>query len=251
MCPAVAIGNVHISCFNICIAIGIITGLLYFEHNSKQAMVSAVLHNDIIACFGADIPFIILGALIHNKLFLSDSISEFISIIPKNTGIAFLGGLLGGIIGFLFLHRLLIGKRASIIYIANIVAPSIPLGHAIGRIGCFFGGCCYGKPCKIGVIFCENTPAFNSYGGIKLFPIQLLEAFLLILIFLIIKNRKNAFVHYIITYSVVRFVLEYFRGDSRGNYVMMLSPAQIICICLWICFLAKWIFVKYKTLKVN
>ena len=120
----------------------------------------------------------------------------------------------------------------------DIAACCMPLAHAIGRIGCFFAGCCHGA----------ETDAWygvqmNTLEGIKtVVPVQLFEAsflFLLsaILLWLFIKkpNRIPLMPSYCGCYGIWRFCIEFFRGDYRGNSpIEFLSPSQFIALLLLI-----------------
>lgn len=130
-------------------------------------------------------------------------------------GFVYYGGLLG------FLCGLAIGtqisdadNRKTLFY----MFPCIPLFHAVGRIGCFFSGCCY---------------------GINGFPIQLVESGINIIIFIIlccILNRDKKYfltsAVYFLTYGTVRFILEYFRGDSIRGKLWIFSTSQWISLLI-------------------
>lgn len=137
------------------------------------------------------------------------------------SGFVFYGGLIGGIL-FIFLAGK-IHKIPALEYIRNFIFV-IPFIHSFGRIGCFMAGCCYGKPYdgSFAVVFPENSYALP---GVKLFPIQLVEAggLMVIAILLIILRLRFHFVYtiefYFIVYGLFRFILEYFRYDAiRGSW---------------------------------
>ncbi|MCQ2802398.1 MAG: prolipoprotein diacylglyceryl transferase [Bacilli bacterium] len=142
----------------------------------------------------------------------------------------FIGGLLGGAVAFLLLHRFYYMKNneSILIPILKIVPSSICFAHACGRLGCFLAGCCYGKQTSswIGM-------SFPSIPG-KVIPTQLIEMiFLLILggvlLFLAIKDYKYELPIYLIGYGIFRFIIEFYRGDERGQ-IGLLSPSQYFCI---------------------
>lgn len=118
------------------------------------------------------------------------------------------------------------------------LAPAIPAGHCLGRIGCFLGGCCFGKPtdCVFGVVFPEGSLPYEYYGGaVAVHPTQLYEAaFLLALfLFLLFCGKKYGFPLYLILYGTGRFFLEFLRNDDRGILPgIPLSPAQAISVLL-------------------
>ncbi|MBQ6240658.1 MAG: prolipoprotein diacylglyceryl transferase [Firmicutes bacterium] len=152
----------------------------------------------------------------------------------KSTGLVFYGGLIGGIAGAFTGIRITHETRYSML--VNALVPCIPFGHAIGRIGCLFAGCCYGI-------------AYNGFGAINLssvgisysvFPVQLLEAILNMVLFigLSMYSRKRTvgfmlFYIYLIYYSMIRFLLEFLRGDIIRGIYLGLSSSQWISLCLF------------------
>jgi phosphatidylglycerol:prolipoprotein diacylglycerol transferase len=125
---------------------------------------------------------------------------------------------------------------------ADIWAPSIALGHAIGRLGCFCAGCCYGKPAEglpWAVIF--SNPDSLAVKGVPLHPAQLYESAGEVLNFLILitLRRRQAFRGqlfwvYILNYSIIRSVVEIFRGDEvRGFIAGGVSNSQGISVAMF------------------
>jgi len=142
------------------------------------------------------------------------------------------------IIHFLFLDFLEIPKAAYL----DISIFGISVFLIFGRIGCFFSGCCHGKPSRKGVVYQINhlSSGFpRSYLGIQLFPIQLLES-LLILIGLVLfisiriwSGVEGSFMQTMLMwYFILRFILEFFRGDVSRNYFFSLSHSQWISFTL-------------------
>ena len=189
---------------------------------------------------------LLLFALIGGVLFfilITYSPEQIIGFIKKgdwgslfNAGIVFYGALIGGIIGALIGSR--IAKDDLRNYI-DVIVPVIPLGHAIGRIGCFCAGCCYGKPTEsaIGVIY--TNPIGGAPVGVKLFPLQLLESACNLVIFAVLmivshrtKSRYLTAFLYCIMYGVIRFILEFFRYDSIRGLAGGLSTSQWISLGL-------------------
>ncbi len=133
-------------------------------------------------------------------------------------GFVFYGGLLFGALGA-YLGTLLMKESVSAVCFA--VVPALPLGHAFGRLGCFFAGCCYGVPYDG-----PGSVVFPVLAPQAVFPVQLLESFLNLLLFallLVLRRRRvsgeKLLLLYFTVYSVLRFLLEYLRGDSvRGAW---------------------------------
>ena len=128
-------------------------------------------------------------------------------------------------------------KRIPVLPMLDILAITTLIVHGIGRLGCFFAGCCYGKPTDhlFGVVF----PLSNN---VSVHPTQLYEAtiLLLIMIFLLyLKKHKQfngqIFILYLSLYAISRTIMELFRGDKRGFLIEgFLSHSQGIAILLLI-----------------
>ncbi len=166
-------------------------------------------------------------------------------------GFVFFGGLLGSCVtGYFWVRK----HKANYLKIADYFGVALPLGHAIGRPGCFFAGCCAGLPTTMpwGVRFTHPeslVPA--ALRDVPLHPTQLYESVMVgIVAFMAFKTiRKvqagklpfgSAFAVYIGFYSLARFVIEFFRGDDRGGFILSLSPSQWISLAVasW----AIWIY---------
>lgn len=156
-------------------------------------------------------------------------------------GMVFYGGLFGAFAGFFVYARLAKMTKENRRGMLDVTAVCIPLFHTFGRIGCFFGGCCYGMECSFGYIIHKND-LIPEVCGVRRFPVQLIEAGCNLLIFfalLIIYNKciKNGgklsgqllFI-YMPIYAVVRFTLEFFRGDIIRGIWFGLSTSQWVSV---------------------
>jgi len=154
-------------------------------------------------------------------------------------GFVFYGGLAAGAAAFYIYCR---RRGLDFLKAADIFSPALALAHGFGRIGCFMAGCCYGRPsgAGFGVIFtnpmCEVPQA---YLGVPLYPAQLFEAAGNFMIFggLVWLSRRGKHLPgglvlsaYLLAYSVLRFTVEFLRGDDRGGAWLGLSPAQIASV---------------------
>ena len=122
-------------------------------------------------------------------------------------------------------------------------APGIALGQAVGRIGCFLGGCCYGIPTALpwGVPMARYGD-LTHYPAVTRHPVQLYESTANLLIFLGLlaifrRNLKPGAVvlAYFMLYSLIRFILEYWRGDSIRGFVLggLLSTSQLVSLMIF------------------
>ncbi len=190
----------------------------------------------------------IVGALLGAKaLLLVRTGSDGASLLSSAGD--FYGGFIGGLVAagiFFWRHSELSVWRA-----ADICAPAIALGQAIGRIGCFMAGDDYGRPTSQpwGVAF--SDPAAADIGGvpllIKLHPVQLYESAVCLVLFaaLVWLERRrhrdgDVILAYTILYAIARFVLELFRGDADRGFVFggRLSTSQFIGLIMCVAAVA-------------
>ena len=157
----------------------------------------------------------------------------------QHGGLIWFGGLIGATISSVIFLRI---NKLSVIKIIDLFAPYVALGQAIGRIGCFFNGCCHGKEGSVGVFF-------PAHGRI-LFPSQLMDSAFLLFIFIVLKyfgprlKGGMVFALYLILASMQRFFMEFFRGDERPFY-WGLSIYQWISISIFVsgvitCIVLSW-----------
>ncbi len=155
------------------------------------------------------------------------------------SALMYYGGFLGGLIGLIVFCK---KEEKSFYKTADMILIVLPLCHAIGRVGCFLAGCCYG--CRTDGPLGVEFPYGSSIG--KVIPTQLFEvgfnlllfiAIILIFVFVYEKGKKidekRGIITgvYLIAYPVFRFIIEFFRDDTRGT-VLFLSVAQFISLCL-------------------
>jgi phosphatidylglycerol:prolipoprotein diacylglycerol transferase len=190
--------------------------------------------------------YIIISALIGAKLLLLITDFRTFSANPRElltlarSGGVFYGGLiLAVVVALVYIRRIGLPLWTT----CDVFAPGIALGHVIGRFGCLFAGCCYGKEAHVpwAITFTDPFAASNvgTPLGVPLHPTQLYEAGaeLLILIVLLVTERKGkpfagrTFWLYMLLYAVSRFIIEFYRGDERGM-VGMFSTSQFISLLL-------------------
>lgn len=214
--------------------------------------------------------FTIIGALIGAKVLAILTSLQYIIPYLKHggsiltllqAGFVFYGGFIGG---FLALYLYTKAYKEPFGKYLQMYAPSVPLGHLFGRIGCLFGGCCYGMPVS------ENFPfsvvyqfvdenywhMVSTVPGQPYLPIQLIEALCLIVVYVITeyafyKSDKKFLPAYIyfFSYGILRFTLEFFRGDAERGFFLGLSTSQIISLLILgvsAFFLIKTILQKKK-----
>jgi phosphatidylglycerol:prolipoprotein diacylglycerol transferase len=190
--------------------------------------------------------YIIISALIGAKLLLlvtdfqtfRNNPAELFSLF--RSGGVFYGGLILAVaVALLYIRRVGLPLWTT----CDVFAPGIALGHVVGRFGCFFAGCCYGKPTNMPwAITFKDTFAAANVGtplNVPLHPTQLYEAgaeFLILMLLLVTERKGKPFAGrtfwlYMLLYAVSRFVIEFYRGDERGA-VGVLSTSQFISVIL-------------------
>src|SRR5689334_10051480 len=190
--------------------------------------------------------YIIISALIGAKLLLL--ITEFrtfradpaeLLTLARSGGVFYGGLILAVIVALWYIRRAGLPLWTT----CDVFAPGIALGHVVGRFGCLFAGCCYGKPTTKpwGITFTDPFAASNvgTPLGVPLHPTQLYEAgaeFIILLVLLWSERKGRPFAGrtfwlYMLLYAISRFIIEFYRGDDRGA-VGMFSTSQFISILL-------------------
>lgn len=155
----------------------------------------------------------------------------------KSGGLVFYGGVIGGALAVIVYLKLI--KKEPIRDYAAIIVPTIPLAHAVGRVGCFLAGCCYGKCMDTAISVIYRNPIGGAPVGTPVFPVQLVESACNIVVFIVLmlyvgKNFKRGSVLflYMILYGIERFGLEYYRFDEIRGIFLGLSTSQWISIAM-------------------
>jgi phosphatidylglycerol---prolipoprotein diacylglyceryl transferase len=190
--------------------------------------------------------YIIISALIGAKLLLL--VTDFRSFADNpralldllRSGGVFYGGLIVAVIVALWYIR---RSGLPLWTTCDVFAPGIALGHVVGRFGCFFAGCCYGKPTSVPWAITFTSPYAAANVGtplnIPLHPTQLYEAAaeaLILIVLLATESRGRRFPGrtfwlYMLMYAISRYFIEMFRGDPRGT-VLIFSTSQFISLIL-------------------
>jgi len=190
----------------------------------------------LCAFVGAKILAIVVSWEMVVTIFKNYSFVKAMELVIRN-GFVFYGGLIGGAIGLLVTLKI---KKVNIYDYASIFVICLTIGHALGRVGCFLGGCCYGIEYD-GLLSFKYTNAMDSMTpiGVGLLPIQLIEAAFLLLsfscllfVYLKYNNKKFVVIAYLFFYPLLRFVIEFFRGDKERGLMFGLSTSQWISIVI-------------------
>ncbi len=250
--------------YGICMALGLIACFAFLIITMRIKKFNEASSDTIIfiGIFGTG--FGILAAAIFQGVYnvIADP-SEGFSL----NSMTFIGGLIGGVSSFLgvyFLYMYVVRPRTKIKLLTNemnatltdalpFIPIAITIAHAFGRLGCFFAGCCYGRPTDAWFgIACADHP---SLIGVKVIPTQLFEMIFLLVLggvmaLLYFKFKFNYnFAVYAVTYGIWRFVLEFFRDDDRGQFLgTAVSPSQFWCI-LMVILGVGYVFLQYYVLS--
>jgi len=242
----VNLGFLHLKTYGVCIAVGFLLAWKIIEKLSGREDLSNLLVSLMVA-----------GIIGGRAAYVIENWSREFSANPLSViridqgGLVFYGGLILSIIVF-FAYCIMKKERPAAL--ADLLASVVPLAHAFGRIGCFFFGCCYGKESRsaFAVCFPMHSPAWYEQVvagkippvascSLPVMPAQLFEAGSLLILFAVtctlyrVLYRRGAAEArsgivsgvYLMGYAVVRFFLEYLRGDPRAQ-VGPFSIAQTI-----------------------
>jgi phosphatidylglycerol:prolipoprotein diacylglycerol transferase len=235
------IGPVTIYSYGVLAAAGVLLGLWYARSHASRAG----LNRDQVWNLGI---YMVLAALVGAKLWLVliewnyfwAHPREIFSLGLVQSGGTFFGGILGGI-AFAAIYTWY--AKLPILPLLDTYAAPVALGHAIGRVGCFLAGCCYGKPTSLpwGVKF-TSPIAEQLVGtpiGVALHPTQIYEAVAEIanFIFLVWLGRRQRFAGqisgaYLVLYGIERGLIEIVRGDPDRTLLMSgaISLMQIVSV---------------------
>jgi phosphatidylglycerol---prolipoprotein diacylglyceryl transferase len=235
------IGPLTLHSYGFLLAVAFLAGLFVVSSQAKRARMDSTRLTDMAV-------WLLIAGLLGAKLllvaldwrFYFRNTRELWSIFQS--GGVFYGGLLAGIaVAVFFARRYKLPGWAT----ADVLAPGVVIGQAIGRLGCFAAGCCFGKPASVpwAVTFTDAYAArqVGTPMDTALHPTQIYESLACFLIFfflLWLAPRKSFHGQVVLTYAVLyscfRFAVEFFRGDpDRGSvFGGLVSTSQLIAILL-------------------
>ncbi len=205
------IGTFEITSFGVLVAVGALIGVWIFQRELARR---SLPESGVDAAIAG-----VLGGLLGAKLLWTvEHLGEgnAADLLLSRGGLSWFGGLFGGVAAGIWMLR-----RRGVPLMAGLAAaaPALALGHAIGRIGCFFVGDDYGRPTELpwGVAFPEGLPPTD----IPVHPTQLYEmALLLPVAWLLIQWRRQGvadrvvFGRYLVMVGVIRFAIEFLRVNE-------------------------------------
>jgi phosphatidylglycerol:prolipoprotein diacylglycerol transferase len=259
MCPVCfRIGALTIHWYGVMLAAGFLAGLgtwiwLGRRRGWDFAFCSDLLFWTMVSGIGGGRLAYVLGDL---RSYLADPLE--ILRLDKG-GLVYYGGFIGAALGVILFAR---RRGVRILPLGDLVTTALPLGHALGRVGCFLNGCCFGERAPDGwllaVAYPPDSPAWyhqwrlglvpqSSAGhSLPVHPVQLYEASANLLLYALLVAAYRAKLRdgrvaalYFLTYPVVRFSLEFLRGDQR-ICLLGFSAAQWTSIALLAGGMALW-----------
>jgi len=210
-------GGFSLHTFGVLVALGFISGIWIASRCARRSGIAAEAIQELV------IPWILLGGLVGARIlyvvsywdqsFAGRPFAEVFQV--WNGGLVFYGGLAGATLVALWRIR---ARGLPLWTTADCLAPGIALGHVFGRLGCFFNGCCHGRPSD--AAWAMRFPKGVIPGDVPVHPAQLYEAGLNLalcgaLAWLHGRRRFDGqvFSAYLVLYALIRVFTEWFRGD--------------------------------------
>lgn len=234
-------GGIPVYTYGMLVALAFVVGIVWVTYESKRLGQDVGKATDLLfylilaGIIGSRIVYVIVSE--RERFFENPLI--FFKIWEG--GLVFYGGLLAAAaVGVWYFRR----HRLPVLLYCDIFAPAIALGHSIGRMGCLMAGCCYGKQAALGAWYAITFPMKEhtfAPTGIPLYPTQIMESageFLIFLTLFFLRWKKRfvgqMIATYLILYGVLRFVVEFFRGDMDRGFIIsqIISVSQAISVLM-------------------
>lgn len=225
-------GDFTVHTYGFFVAVGVLAAILFARYEAGRVGVDPDRIVDL--CF-----YLVIAAILGSRLFFVVLNLDYFLAAPLDIfkiwsgGLVFYGGFIAAFATALALiraYRLPLGKTA------DIAALALPLGHFLGRLGCFSAGCCYGETCELPWAVSFAHPESLAPLHTPLHPTQLYSAAANLFIFLVLfafrKRQRFAgqlLLFYLVLYGVLRSIIEIFRGDDRGAHIFnIFSVSQVL-----------------------
>lgn len=242
------VGDFSIRAYGLILSLSIIlaTGVAYFLAKQDGRWHNHILDIGIYSGIAGIVGARLWDVFFFDWAYYSHHLSEIFYVWQG--GMAIQGGIVFGVgAGIIYARR----HKIDILALADIVAPAIILGQAIGRCANLLNGDAFGAPTggNFGIIYPETTLAYHTYGAQPLWPAEVWEGqidfviFALLLIFRAFPHAKGqAFSLYIMLYSLARFGLEFLRGDYATPVFLSFTSAQTTSLVAFILALIFFIY---------
>ena len=239
--------------YGIFTALGFMMGYIFLMINrrfttmSKEQPANLVILAAVAGIVGARIFYVVQ---FWDKQFANQHWTSVFRI--DQGGQVFYGGFILASIAIMIYCKI---KKINALSVFDILTPSLAIGHAFGRIGCFINGCCYGRPteCSFGVKYAKGSFAFEKYHNvIAIHPVQMYEALANLVFFglfmITLRKLKRGYTVgiYLITYAIFRYIMEaYFRGDHKELVTGEFTKSEIVAMVIIPLGIAVMIFSYY------
>ncbi len=245
----ISIGPLTIHVYGLMMALGFVGGLVNWIWLGKRDGRSSQFCTDLMF-------WVMLSGILGSRLaYVLENwktyVAEPLTIIRIDQGgLIFYGGFVASLVALFFFAR---KHRQPLALLLDFVVTSVPLAHALGRIGCFFNGCCFGCRTEypVGIAFPRYSLPWhsqyqrelidvNALASLPVHPVQLYEAAFNLAVYglLVVLFRKRLpagclAALYLVLYGIGRFTLEVFRGD-RGERLAVgsLSIGQFVSLLI-------------------
>src|SRR6185295_8943060 len=197
-------------------------------------------------------PLFLRGQMTFSQLFTSWS-----------DGSGFYGAFIGGAIGLAVMAHF---KKMPVLQTLDATMGTVPLGFAIGKLGCFLAGCCYGHPAKWGLSFAPGSLCFltqrmageispGAKSSNPVVPIQLFDSLFGFALFaaLVVLGRRSTrpgevYAASAVGYSAYRFVIEFYRNDPDRHTFgsSALTDSQYTAIAVFVVAAACWAYLRFR-----
>jgi len=249
------LGFFQIPTYGLLLATGVILGLW----RARVRAAAGNLDPDRIVDLGL---WLVIWALLGSKLLLIivewrryfHHPGEIIGVL--RAGGVYLGGFIAGIIAAVILLK---KYRLPLLETFDVLSPSVSLGQAVGRLGCLAAGCCWGGRCDLPwAITYHDIRAAENTGvplGTSVHPFPVYAAIGNFFLYLVLAGLYRAglrpgrvFGAYLVFYGILRFMLEFLRGDEGRGFVLngLLSTSQAICLIMIICGVGLQVFLTFR-----
>jgi phosphatidylglycerol---prolipoprotein diacylglyceryl transferase len=263
---ALQLGSLTVHWYGVMIALAFLAGLWTATRRARRDNIPGERIADLVFWI------MLVGLIGARTVYVTTYWSEFAHqplleiFMIQHGGLVYYGSVIGAAVAYFIYVR---WKRLPGWKIADILAPSIALGNAFGRIGCLLNGCCYGSVCQLpwAIRFPNQSAAWQQQfqqglvgrgdPSLPVHPTEAYDALLNLVLYFglawLFRRKKfdgQVFATYLLGYGLLRFTVEYFRGDYPADHIHNgLTSAQLISLPIFIAGLALIAFLHRRGMK--